>query len=185
MRRLLDTLWLCVLAIFLCSAHAAELGNASPLQFRNIRKEYDAANNRVWFIPESAPKVVNAPAFYLYFGKGERDMLTALRLKVIYSGKQLLDVRRYWATADGKQLTSFPVGQWQTEQFTQVWEWLDAPIDNARQVHDLLTLAGARQGVLYFSGQSGKLKIALSPHQKRAIRDVIAAYQASGGNLSW
>ena len=181
LRLLVPLLWLSMSASFTDASFAAD----SSQQFRNIRKQPDPANNRGWYIPESAPTVVETPAFYLYFGKGERGLLTALRLKVVYSGKQPLGVRQFWANADGKQLISFPTARWESEQVNRVWEWIDAPIDNVRQVHDLLTLAAARQGTIYFSGTHGKFRVVLNQEQKRALRDVIAAYQASGGNLSW
>ena len=42
---------------------------------------YDAQADLVWFIPEVAPEVAGASAFYLYFGRGEKGRLTPLRLK--------------------------------------------------------------------------------------------------------
>ncbi len=161
------------------TAHAAE-----PSQFNNVRKTYDAASQVVWYVPQSAPEVVKGPAFYVYFGKGERGKLTPLRLKAIYYGDQALQVRRYWANADGKQIISLPPGAWHIDDVVRVWEWLDEPVETARQIHDLLILAEARSAVVYIKGKRSIRKFTLSKEQKRALRDVISAYQASGGSLN-
>lgn len=180
---LITALWWCQTATLLvaCAAHAAE---GEPSQFKNVRKTYDAASQVIWYVPQSAPEVVKSSAFYLYFGKGDRGRLTPLRLKAIYYGDQALQVRRYWANADGKQLISLPAGAWHIDSVMRVWEWLDEPVETARQLHDLLILAEARSAVVYIKGKRNIRKFTLSKEQKRALRDVISAYQASGGSLS-
>lgn len=184
MRHTLATaLWWCQTATLLAAvaAHAAE---GEPAQFKNVRKTYDAASQVIWYVPQSAPEVVKSSAFYLYFGKGDRGKLTPLRLKAIYYGDQALQVRRYWANADGKQLISLPAGAWHIDSVVQVWEWLDEPVESARQIHDLLILAEAKNAVIYIKGKRNIRKFVLTKEQKRALREVISAYQASGGSLS-
>jgi hypothetical protein len=178
---LIAALWWCQTATLLAAvaAHAAE-----PSQFKNVRKAYEAASQVIWYVPQSAPEVVKSSAFYLYFGKGDRGKLTPLRMKAIYYGDQALQVRRYWANADGKQLISLPAGTWHIDDVMQVWEWLDEPIESARQIHDLLILAEARSAVIYIKGKRSIGKFTLSKDQKRALRDLISAYQASGGSLN-
>jgi hypothetical protein len=179
---LVAALWWCHAATMLAGlAHAAE-GDLS--QFKNVRKAYDAGSQVIWYVPTSAPEVVRSSAFYLYFGKGDRGKLTPLRLKAIYYGDQALQVRRYWANADGKQLISLPPGAWHIDDVRHVWEWLDEPIETGRQIHDLLNLAEAKSAVIYIKGKRTIRKFTLSKEQKRALRDVISAYQASGGSLS-
>lgn len=179
---LIAALWWCHAATLLVAvAHAAE---GEPSQFKNIRKTYDAANQVIWYVPQSAPEVVRTSAFYIYFGRGDHGKLTPLRLKAIYYGDQALQVRRYWANADGKQLISLPPGAWHIDDVMHVWEWLDEPIDTALQIHDLLILAEAKSAVVYIKGKRTIRKFTLSKEQKRALRDMISAYQASGGNLS-
>ena len=182
-RTLIVALWWCCTATLLAAA-VARAADGEPVQFKSMRKTYDAASQVIWYVPQSAPEVVKSSAFYLYFGRGDRGKLTPLRLKAIYYGDQALQVRRYWANADGKQLISLPAGTWHIDDVMQVWEWLDEPIESARQIHDLLTLAQARSGAVYIKGKRSIRKFTLSKDQKRALRDVISAYQASGGSLS-
>ncbi len=175
--------WWCYAAT-LFAIGAGQAAAVEPAQFKNVRKTYDAASQVVWYVPLSAPEVVTSSAFYLYFGKGDRGKLTPLRLKAIYHGDQALQVRRYWANADGKQVISLPSGGWHIDAVRQVWEWLDEPVETARQIHDLLILAEARNATIYIKGKRSIRKFTLSKEQKRALRDVISAYQASGGSLS-
>jgi hypothetical protein len=182
-RTLITALWWCQ-TVTLFAASAAHAAEVEPSQFKNVRKTYDAASQVIWYVPQSAPEVVKSSAFYLYFGKGDRGKLTPLRLKAIYYGDQALQVRRYWANADGKQLISLPAGAWHIDSVVRVWEWLDEPVETARQLHDLLILAEARNAVVYIKGKRNIRKFPLSKEQKRALRDVISAYQASGGSLS-
>jgi hypothetical protein len=184
MRRTLIAVWWCCQAATVLNMVAAEAAGAEPVQFRNIRKSYDAASQLIWYVPQSAPEVVKSSAFYLYFGRGDRGKLSPLRLKAIYYGDQALQVRRYWANADGKQLISLPSGTWHVDDVMQVWEWLDEPIENARQLHELLTLAEAKSAVIYIKGKRNIRKFALNKEQKRALRDVVSAYHASGGSLN-
>ena len=185
MRHTLATmLWWCRTATLLAAAVAAHAAGGEPAQFKNVRKTYDAASQVIWYVPQSAPEVVKSSAFYLYFGKGDGGKLTPLRLKAIYHGDQALQVRRYWANADGKQLISLPAGAWHIDSVMQVWEWLDEPVESARQIHDMLILAEAKNAVIYIKGKRNIRKFVLTKEQKRALRDVISAYQASGGSLS-
>jgi len=177
-------LWWCQTATLLAAAVAAHAAGGEPAQFKNVRKTYDAASQVIWYVPQSAPEVVKSSAFYLYFGKGDGGKLTPLRLKAIYHGDQALQVRRYWANADGKQLISLPAGAWHIDSVMQVWEWLDEPVESARQIHDMLILAEAKNAVIYVKGKRSIRKFVLTKEQKRALRDVISAYQASGGSLS-
>src|SRR5690349_2541326 len=179
---LFAALWWCQTATLL--AVVAHSAHGEPWQFKNGRKSYDAVSQVVWYVPQSAPEVVKSSAYYLYFGKVERGNITPLRLKAIYYGDQALQVRRYWANADGKQLISLPPGAWHIDDVMHVWEWLDQPIETARQIHDLLILAEAKSAVIYIKGKRNIRKFTLSKEQKRALRDVISAYQASGGSLS-
>jgi hypothetical protein len=181
---LIRALWWLGAATLLLGAAAAQAADPEPIQFRNMRKSYDAASQVVWYVPVSAPEVVKGSAFYLYFGRGDRGRISPLRLKTIYYGEQALQVRRYWANADGKQLISLPAGAWHVEDVRHVWEWLDEPIVSARQLHDLLTLAEAKSATIYIRGKRNTRKFTLSKEQKRALRDVISAYQASGGSSS-
>ena len=184
MRRpeLVLTLWCLFLAAPGYGATAPLIAPDEGQQFERIRKQYDADTNVVWFIPEVAPEAVTSSTFYVYFGRGDHRQLTPLRLKTVYQGKRALEVRRYWATANGKRL-SLPAGAWHRERVTQVWGWLDEPLQSARQVHDLLVLAQARNAVIHFQGRGGKKQFKLSAELRRAIRDVVAAYQATGGSV--
>lgn len=174
--------WIVALAL-LCAA-SGRAAEGEPAQFADVRKTFDEATRIIWYVPQSAPEVVKSSAFYLYFGRGDGGKLTPLRLKAIYYGDAPLDIRRYWANADGKQLISLPGGTWTRDNVRRVWEWLDAPLDNARQIHELLTLAQARNAVLYYKGKSSIRKVTLAREEKRALRDMIQAYQASGGSLN-
>jgi hypothetical protein len=170
--------------IALMGAGLGRAAEGEPSQFADVRKTFDEATRIIWYVPKSAPEVVKGSAFYLYFGRGDGGKLTPLRLKAIYYGDAPLDIRRYWANADGKQLISLPAGTWNRDNVRHVWEWLDAPLDNARQIHELLTLAQARNAVLYLKGKSSIRKVTLGGDEKRGLRNMIQAYQASGGSLN-
>jgi hypothetical protein len=169
----------CLIGVFLALPGASQGAEAGALQFPNIRKQFDRRNEVIWYIPESGPTVVDAPAFYVYFGEGEKRKLTPLRLKVVYRGKQALRIQRYWATADGKPLRSFPNAKWNMQQILNVWEWIDEPLPEPLQLHELATLASAEVAVIHFEGAAGKHATTLSVAQKQAIRDVIKAYETS------
>src|SRR5262249_58861207 len=149
---LIAALWWCHAATLLVAvAHAAE---GEPSRFKNIRKTYDAANEVIWYVPQSAPEVVRTSAFYIYFGRGDHGKLTPLRLKAIYYGDQALQVRRYWANADGKQLISLPPGAWHIDDVMHVWEWLGQPIHTPPQIPQPPILAQGKRAGGYIKRKS-------------------------------
>ena len=174
--------WWCYAAT-LFAVGVAQAAAVEPAQFKNVRKTYDAASQVVWYVPLSAPEVVKSSAFYLYFGKGDRGKLTPLRLKAIYYGDQALQVRRYWANADGKQVISLPSGGWHIDAVRQVWEWLDEPSRLATDSRPADPGRGQERNDIH-QRQAQHPQVHAEQGQKRALRDVISAYQASGGSLS-
>lgn len=143
---------------------------------------HDAMRDITWYKNLASPKYDNTNTFYLYFGITDDQILTPLRLKITYASDSWLFVKSVWGKADGKKITipqiSALFSGWERDNGSgKIWEWSDAPIEEAEDIASLRQLALSKEVTLRFEGQQYYSDRSLSGAQLQAIRDMISAYE--------
>lgn len=104
-----------------------------------------------------------------------------MRMKVIHTASNWLFVRKVTAWHDGikEPLVS---GIFERDNNSDIWEWVDVNPD-VYQLEVLRSLANARKAILRFEGDQYYRDVKLSSGDKKAIREVLLAYEVmkSGG----
>ena len=95
-------------------------------------------------------------------------------------------VQRAWAKADGTtinipQASSRLFGWERDNSGGNIWEWSDAPLTSASEIAEVRAMANAKSVTVRFEGKQYKNDRTLSAQQLKAMRDVIAAYEAATG----
>jgi hypothetical protein len=143
---------------------------------------HDAMRDITWYKNSASPKYDNTNTFYLYFGIADDQVLTPLRLKITYASDSWLFVKSVWGKADGKKIAipqvSAPLSGWERDNGSgKIWEWSDAPIEDAQDVASLRQIALSKEVTLRFEGQQYYSDRTLSGAQLQAFRDMISAYE--------
>ena len=143
---------------------------------------HDAMRDITWYKNSASPKYDNTNTFYLYFGIADDQVLTPLRLKITYASDSWLFVKSVWGKADGKKIAipqvSAPLSGWERDNGSgKIWEWSDAPIEDAQDIASLRQIALSKEVTLRFEGQQYYSDRTLSGAQLQAIREMISAYE--------
>ena len=143
---------------------------------------HDAMRDITWYKNSASPKYDNTNTFYLYFGIADDQVLTPLRLKITYASDSWLFVKSVWGKADGKKIAipqvSAPLSGWERDNGSgKIWEWSDAPIEDAQDIASLRQIALSKEVTLRFEGQQYYSDRTLSGAQLQAFRDMISAYE--------
>lgn len=141
-----------------------------------LRREEDRVEGVTWYKHPNQPKYLNSRSTaYLYIGKRGAVGRPWLRMKVQYASSDWLFVKRVTAWHDGikEPLIS---GNFERDNNSTIWEWMDVSPDDY-QVAILRSLANAEEAILRFEGRQYRKDVNLSAGDKKAIREVLRAYE--------
>jgi len=141
-----------------------------------LRKSEDRVEGITWYQHPNAPKYLNSRSTaYLYIGKKGEAGRPWLRMKVQFTASTWLFVKNVSAWHDGikEPLIS---GYFERDNNTTIWEWMDVRPDDY-QIEVLRSLANADEAILRFEGDQYRKDVTLSAGDKKAIREVLEAYE--------
>ncbi|SHK60471.1 hypothetical protein SAMN05444000_1457 [Shimia gijangensis] len=141
---------------------------------RRLRKKEDKVEGVTFYSHPNSPKYLNSRStVYLYIGKRSAGQ-PWLRMKTIYTASNWLFVNNVIAWHDGikEPLVS---GAFDRDHNSDIWEWRDQT-PSGYQLEVLRSLANAREAVLRFEGDQYRKDVTLSAGDKKAIREVLLAY---------
>jgi hypothetical protein len=163
---------------------AADAKPADP--FKGLAKSRDDMAGVTWYRHPSSPKYHNSNGVYLYFGKYDNGSITPLRLVAQYASDSWLFVENAWAKADGTRVDlpqeSGRFMGWERDNGGGgIWEWSDKAVFSGEDKKAVLTLAQAKKVTVRYQGKKYYDDRTLSAAQLKALRDVVAAYEAATG----
>lgn len=140
-----------------------------------LERSEDKIDGVVWYKHPNQPRYLNSRSTaYLYIGQRINDTRPWLRMKVQYTSRDWLFVDNVIAFHDGVS-EPMRLGRFERDNNSTIWEWVDeTPTDY--QIDVLRSLGNAREAVLRFEGSQYRKDVTLSAGDKRAIRDVLLAY---------
>jgi hypothetical protein len=140
-----------------------------------LRKKEDRVEGVTFYQHPNTPKYLNSRStVYLYIGR-KGDGKPWLRMKVQYTADDWLFVKDVAAWHDGvkEQLVS---GRFETDHNSDIWEWVDVT-PSSYQIAVLRSLADSKEAILRFTGGKYRRDVKFSAGDKRAIREVLMAYE--------
>jgi hypothetical protein len=146
----------------------------------SIRQKVDEQTGITWYTDKSTTEHLSEDAFYLYAGKKSCDVW--LRLRVQYVSEKPTSVTRLQIKADGK---TFEVSEPHFKRDSDgkvTWQWLDERA-SADHLLMLFTVAGSKNAVLRFVGANRTDERTVGDDEKAALKSVLSAYRALGGQL--
>lgn len=142
----------------------------------------DRVDRITWYKHPNQPRYANSRSTaYIYIGRrGLGDEVNSampwLRMHVQYTASSWLFVNDVTAYHDG-QSEPLISGVFERDNNSTIWEWMDVTPDD-HQLEILRSLANADDASLRFRGQQYHRDVSLSASDKRAIREVLLAFEA-------
>ena len=136
-----------------------------------MRKRHDSFESVTWYRDWSSPTYANQNAFFIYFSASD-GAANNLRLKVTYFDDDWLFVNTARINVDGEVYT-LGCSNWERDNNHQIWEWCDEPLDNRQMIEAIIK---SRKAVIRFDGDQYYDKRTITATQKRALRNVLKAY---------
>lgn len=138
-----------------------------------LSKKYDSFQDITWYQSLSSTKYRNANAFYLYFGVSSGSP-AGLRLVIQYYADDWLFIDSAKINVDGR---IYDVGEsnWERDNDSEIWEWIDEPLSDRSLIEAIIK---SRSAVIRFEGSQYYGTRTISASQKRALRDVLDAYDS-------
>ncbi len=141
-----------------------------------LRRDEDRVEGITWFKHPNQPRYTNSRSTaYLYIGRKGENGRPWLRLRVQYTGSNWLFVDSVIAWYDGEK-SPLVSGRFDRDNYTDVWEWIDVR-PSANQIEVLKSLANSNEAILRFEGTQYHRDATLSGGDKRAIREMLLAYE--------
>ncbi len=140
---------------------------------RRLKTKEDKVEGVTWYEHPNQPRYLNSRStVYLYIG--QKGDLEWLRMKTIYTASNWLFVNNVVAWHDGKK-EPLVSGHFNRDNNADIWEWRDET-PSGYQIEVLRSLANAREAILRFEGDQYRKDVTLSAKDKKAIREVLLAY---------
>lgn len=152
---------------------------------KKMRKKYDDIRSISWYYDKSSPQYVSSRTnFYAYIGK-KGDGYPWLRLVIQYVADDWLFIEKYTIKADGEiyEIKENSYGEIETDNgYGDIWEWLDRKVGQ-REFQIMKAVAYGKDVKIRFNGKKYYRDRTITSKEKLALRNVLDAYEAFGGQM--
>ncbi len=145
---------------------------------KKLKKTTDKVDGVDWYRDKSSPTYNNQNGFFLYIGKRGGD-LPWLRLCIQYMASDWLFIESFVVVADDQRFEYDRV-KFERDHDSRIWEWYDGVV-TAADMAMLRAVALSKDAVIRFHGRVYRADRPITVQQKAALRNVLEAYWALGG----
>lgn len=152
---------------------------------KNLTKDVDEVTGITFYQHKTSVKYLNQNDFYAYIAVAD-DSDPWLRLKIQYAADDWLFVQSVVVKADDETFTisEKEYGEFKTDHSGgRIWEWLDRKV-NGSELEMLKAISKAKKVIVRFNGRDYYKDKVLSARQLTAVKDVLTAFEALGGDLN-
>ena len=145
---------------------------------KSMKVKTDKFNGYKFYKDRTSPYYADNNAFYLYIGKASKNSQPYLLLMVRYSDDDWLFVDSAEISIDGSVQDLDLGDDWNRDNgSSSIWEWAEINPDEAHlsQIEEIIK---SKKAVIRFYGHQYRDDFTITSTQKRALRNVLNAYEA-------
>lgn len=147
-----------------------------------MRKSTDKVQNYVWYHDPTSPRYLNARGFFVYFGSTPKGRGDNLRWKVQYYADDWLFVEGFTVWVDGHTF-EYPNLRFERDNGSgSIWEWHEQAV-RPQDLVMLLAVAQSKEAIVRFEGRQYRKDVTITAAQKKALDNVLLAYEAANGRV--
>lgn len=151
---------------------------------KKMRVNNDEMNETTWYYDKSTTKYNNRKSFHIYIGKKENSK-PWLRMRLQYEGEDWLFIQKYQVKTDTGSYIIVPIERLKTDHSGgSVWEWYDEGIVES-SYNMILDIISSKEATLRYTGRQYRYDKTITSAEKRALRNVLDAYEALGGDFAF
>jgi hypothetical protein len=158
----------------------------AALASEKMMKKHDESNELTWYRDKSSPVYINKNGIFLYFQKIEaKDHVSNLRFKIQYHADDFIGIKGYQFDIDGKTFSYTPPEvRKDSGEDGKVWEWSDEQV-NKDTFKIIEAIIKSKSAKIRINGSEDYKITKIEPIEKSALKNVLDAYKAMGGSLSF
>lgn len=146
-----------------------------------MRKKYDEVQEITWYYDKSTPQYSNYNSFHLYIGVKNNNPW--LRFCIQYAGDDWLFIDRYELKIDDYNYEIIPE-EVERDNNADVWEWYDTDVDSS-DIAIIKAVISSKRTIIRCVGRQYHKDRTISEQEKKALQNVLDAYEALGGNMNF
>jgi len=151
---------------------------------KNMFKKYNEFSQIYWYQDASSPRYVNRNGFFLEFGKSKTGLLTDLYLNIQYYAEDWLFIEFMSFTVDGTPYKFFPTKVERDNDGGKIWEWTRTPL-SSETYSIVLAIINSKSSKIRFNGSQYYDDRVITSTEKKALKNVLLAYEALGGKINF
>ncbi|MCO7721947.1 hypothetical protein NJB85_01990 [Myroides odoratimimus] len=162
-------------------AKKEKLANAT----KNMRSNHDDIREITWYRDKTTPRYTNRNNLHLYFGKTPQDAFI-LRFVIQYTADDWLFIDRYTIKTDNNTYNiNTEYGEVKKDNNSgSIWEWYDTQMTST--LYDIVKdIISSKSVKLRCSGSQYYKDRTITEAEKKALQNVLDAYEALGGNTTF
>jgi hypothetical protein len=144
-----------------------------------MRTSVDKIEGVTWYRDRSTPRFTNYNSFHLYLGKQSHGE-PWLRFRVQYNADDWLFIEPFVVVADGQRFEYDPA-EFARDSSSEIWEWYDETA-SPRDLAMIRAVISSKEAVIRFNGKQYRKDRSITASEKRALQNVLDAYQVLGGS---
>lgn len=145
--------------------------------FAVLKKEHDKVQGITWYEPKARPYYADTRSYILPY-IGMQNGNAWLRLAYWYTGDDWIFFESVTVMVDGKKYYEIfgPFGTERDNDNGYVWEYVDKEAD-ATDIEMLKAIANSKETIVRFQGDNYHYDLTVSASDKKAIKEVLTAYE--------
>ncbi len=149
-------------------------------KFFTLKKDEFSNNNKIWYMPKSAPQYTNRNGIYCYF-QTENGIPNNLRFRIQYYAEDWLFFKKVQFSIDDIAFEYIPRNVETDHGSGNIWEWFDEGLTSSDK-ELIYALVDAKNAKMKFIGRQYHDIKTISQQQISDIKRTLELYNALGGN---
>lgn len=150
---------------------------------KSLHVDHDEFEGVFWYRDKSSPKYTNQNGLYLYFGlDGDHKIIQPLRIAIQYQANDWIFFEKVAFNIDGEKVEYDPARVRTETDDSGIFEWVDQAM-HEEEFSIISRIIDSKESTIRLYGRTGNVDRKVTETQKKAMSNVLKAYELLGGSV--